>query len=352
MAGLLTATYQLTSSVVQPALGALADRFGTRVFSFAGTSMAAIGAASLGVAPGYVALLIMVALQGLGTASFHPQSAAMVSSLVSGRRGTVMSVYITAGNAGYALGPMIVVGVVTLWGLQATPLLAIPGLLSAILLALYAPRDWLRPPDRERLPLWQAISRKRLELSRLLVIATFRSVAMFSWMTFLPLLFQSRGYPPTVWAGLMTFLLLAGAVGGLLGGSFSDVVGRRLVIVWSLVLAVPLLFLTLRAEGIGLWIVVALAGAAMMASFSTLTIKAQEMLPGNVGMASGLILGFGMGVGGLGTWPAAFLAERLGIFDTLSMLAFLPLLAAMVAWNLPKEARGRGRDERAKAQAG
>ncbi len=347
MAGLLTATYQVTSSVVQPVLGHLADRFGTRFFSFAGTAAVAVGAGSLGIAPGFMALLPVVAVAGLGTASFHPQSAAMVNSLSGGRRGTVMSAYITAGNAGFALGPMIVVGVVTSLGLQATPLLAIPGLLSAILLALYAPRNWLRRPENGRPPLWQVISRKRPELSRLLGVASFRSLTMFCWMTFLPLLFQSRGYPSSVWAGLLTFFLLSGTAGGLFGGYLSDLVGRRLVIVWTLVIAVPLLLLMLHVDGASLWIVTGLAGAAMLASFSTLTIKAQEMMPENIGMASGLILGFGIGVGGLGTWPAGFLAERLGIFETLNMLAFLPLLAALVAWTLPKDVRGR--TERAKA---
>ena len=167
-------------------------------------------------------------------------------------------------------------------------------------------------------------------------------------MAFLPLLFQGRGYPASVWAGLLTVFLMSGTVGGLLGGYLSDRIGRRLVIVWSLIIAVPLLLLMIRAEGISLWIVTGMAGAAILTSFSVLTVKAQEMLPGNIGMASGLILGFGIGVGGLGAWPAGILAERLGIFETLNLLASLPVLAALVAWTLPTDVRGRS--ERARVQ--
>lgn len=340
MAGLLVAAYQVTSSIIQPVLGHMADRNGTRVFSIVGTAAAAIGASSLGIAPGYTALLALVFLHGLGTAAFHPQSAAMVNSLFTSRRGMVMSAYLTAGNAGFALGPSIIVRLVTTLGLQATPLLAIPGLISSGMLALYAPRNWLNSSETERPPLWAVIASKRSDLTRLLGVATFRSVTMFSFMAFLPLLFQGRGYPASVWAGLLTFFLLSGTVGGLLGGYLSDRIGRRLVIVWSLIIAVPLLLLMIRAEGISQWVITGMAGAAILTSFSVLTVKAQEMLPGNIGMASGLILGFGMGVGGLGAWPAGILAERLGIFETLNLLAFLPVLAALVAWSLPTDVRG------------
>ena len=344
MAGLLVATYQMTSSIVQPVLGHLADRFGTRLFSSVGTVAVAVAASSIGLAPGYVLLLALVAVHGLGTATFHPQSAAMVNSLAGRRRGTVMSVYITAGNAGFALGPMIVVPVVTALGLRATPLLALPGLVSAVLLALYAPRNWLQPRSGPRTPLWQVLARKRAALASLLGVATFRSVTMFAFMAFLPLLFQSRGYPPTLWAALVTFFLLSGTVGGLLGGYLSDQIGRKWVIAGSLVMAVPLLLAMVRAEDAGLWVATFLAGATIMASFSVLTVKAQEMLPENVGMASGLILGFGMGVGGLGIWPASLLAERIGLFETMSLLALLPIPAALVALTLPEGPRVRAQE--------
>lgn len=340
MAGLLNAVHQMTSSVVQPVLGHLADRFGTRVFSVAGVAATGVGAASLGIAPSYLVLFGMVGVAGLGTAFFHPQSAAMVSSLSGRRRGTVMSAYITAGSAGFALGPMVVVGAATSWGLGATPVLAIPALLSALLLAVYAPRDWLGHPGDVLQPFWQIVRRHRSILVRLLGVAIFRSVTMFSWVAFVPLLFQGRGVPSSVWSGLLALFLFSGSAGGLVGGYLSDQVGSRKVIVSSLVITVPLLFWMIRAEGPGLWVVTGLAGATMAASFSTLTIKAQEMLPENVGMASGLVLGFAMGVGGLGTWPAGIMAESLGIFQTLSILAFLPLLAAPVAWMLPESSRG------------
>ncbi|MDO8689261.1 MAG: MFS transporter, partial [Dehalococcoidia bacterium] len=107
MAGLLVATLQMTSSVVQPFLGHLADRSGTRFFSYVGTAAVAIGMSCLAVAPSYGFLFFLLAMAGLGTACFHPQSAAMVNALSGGRRGMTMSFYITAGNAGYALGPVI-----------------------------------------------------------------------------------------------------------------------------------------------------------------------------------------------------------------------------------------------------
>lgn len=342
MVGLLVATYQMTSSVVQPALGHLADRFGTRFFSFAGTAAVALGASSLGVAPGYVFLLVLIAGAGLGTASFHPQSAAMVNALSRGRGGgAVMAMYITAGNAGYALGPMVVVPLVLALGLQATPILAIPGLVSALLLALYAPRNWLKRPERGHPPLWRVFASEWSGLTRLLSLATFRAVTVIALITFLPLLFQSRGYPPTMWAGLMTVFLFSGTGAGLLGGYLSDRIGRRWVIAGSLFLTVPLVLAMLRSEGAVLWLVTGLAGAAILGPFAVLTVRAQEMLPQNVGMASGLLLGFSMGVGGLAMSPISLLAERLGLFETLELLAFLPLVSALLAMTLRDQPPGR-----------
>ncbi len=345
MAGLLVATLQMTSSVVQPLVGHLADRSGTRLFSIVGTAAVATGMSCLAIAPSYGSLFFLLAMGGLGTACFHPQSAAMVNALSGGRRGMTMSVYITAGNAGYAVGPAIVVAVVERLGLQWMPALAFPGLISAVLLAKYAPSKWLlRPADSGGHPsLKQVLINKWSVLTRLMGVATFRAVANISVVTFLPLLLRGRGYPDQLWATLLTVFLLSGTLGGLLGGYLSDFIGRRLVIVFSLVLSVPLLFAMLRLEGVALWMVTVLAGAAVLGSFSVLTIQAQEMLPHNVGMASGLVLGFSVGIGGVAMGPISLLADRVGIPQTLDLLIFAPLVAALFALTLvdrPKSAGG------------
>jgi FSR family fosmidomycin resistance protein-like MFS transporter len=339
MAGLLFATHQLTSSVIQPVLGHLADRFGTRVFSFVGTAAVAVGASSLGVAPSYGVLLALVALAGLGTASFHPQSAAMVNALSGGRRGTLMSLYITSGNAGFALGPVIIVSVVEALGLRATPLMVVPGIVSAIILARYAPRGWRLPTQRERPPIWRVIANKKGVLVSLLGVATFRAVTYGGLVTFLPLFFQSKGYAATVGATLITILLISGTSGSLLGGYLSDRIGRRLVIAGSLALATPLLLAMLHTSGVYLWIASALAGAAFLGSFSVLTVQTQEMLPENVGMASGLMLGFTVGMGGLSVGPLSLLAEVIGIPTTLNLVVLMPFLGALVALSLADQPR-------------
>ncbi|MDP2663088.1 MAG: MFS transporter, partial [Dehalococcoidia bacterium] len=310
-----------------------------------GTAAVAIGMSCLAVAPSYGFLFFLLAMAGLGTACFHPQSAAMVNALSGGRRGMTMSFYITAGNAGYALGPVIVVAVVERFGMQWMPALAIPGLLSAVLLAKYAPVNWLQRTAGagDHPSLRQVFARQWSVLSRLMGVATFRAVANISVVTFLPLLLRSRGYPDQVWATLLTVFLLSGTLGGLLGGYLSDFIGRRLVIAFSLFVSVPLLFGMLRAEGITLWIVTILAGAAVLGSFSVLTIQAQEMLPHNVGMASGLILGFSVGIGGIAMGPISLLANNIGIPQTLDLLVFSPLVAALLALTLvdrPKAAGG------------
>lgn len=336
LAGLLVATHQMTSSVVQPLLGHIADRSGTRIFSFVGTAAVAIGMSLLGIAPVQSLLFVLVAVAGLGTASFHPQSAAMVNALSSGRRGMIMSTYITAGNAGFALGPIMVVAVVERFGLHGTPILAVPGLLSAILLARYAPTNWLRRPasGAARPSLKRVVIGQWSLLTRLLGVATLRAITTISLVTFLPLLLKSRGYPDQVWAALLTLFLLSGTIGGLLGGYLSDIVGRRWVIVGSLLVSVPFVLGMLRVEGIALWALTILAGSAILGAFSVLTIQAQEMLPENVGMASGLMLGFSMGIGGLAMGPLSVLAEGIGIPQTLDLLALLPLVAGLLAVTL------------------
>lgn len=344
MAGLLVATHQMTSSVLQPVLGHVADRSGTRIFSIVGTTAAAIGISSLGILPGTWSLFLLVALAGLGTASFHPQSAAMVNAMSGGRRGIIMSTYITAGNAGFAFGPILVVAVIERFGLPGTPIMVIPGLASALLLARYAPVNWLRRPasgDIARPSLKRVVVGQWPVLSRLLGVATFRAITSSALVAFLPLLLKERNYSPQQWGLIMTLFLLSGTFGGLLGGYLSDFVGRRWVIVASMVISSPLVFGMLRMEGPALWGLALLAGAALYGAFSVMTIQAQESLPENIGMASGLMLGFTVGIGGLSVGPLGLLAEAVGITQTLEMAALLPLVGGLIALSLrdrPKEA--------------
>lgn len=144
---------------------------------------------------------------------------------------------------------------------------------------------------------------------------------------------------PKVTASIVTVLLLAGSLGGLLGGYLSDLVGRRKVIVVSFLLAAPFSFLLINSGGIWLWLAAGLAGATLLGSFSVLTIQAQELMPENVGMASGLMLGFAIGVGGISVGAASPLAERIGVGNTLNLMVLFPILSALIAMSLKDKPR-------------
>ncbi|MGH2587119.1 MAG: MFS transporter, partial [Dehalococcoidia bacterium] len=141
LAGVLVASYTITSSIVQPALGYMADRLATRTISVFGTIAAAIGASLLGLAPHYVFLVMLAVISGLGTAAYHPQAAAMVVNVAGRRRATMMSLYLMGGNLGFAVGPAVAVWVVEHLGWRGMPLLALPGLAMGVVVYIAAPRN-------------------------------------------------------------------------------------------------------------------------------------------------------------------------------------------------------------------
>jgi MFS transporter, FSR family, fosmidomycin resistance protein len=338
--GLMVMVLNLTSSVIQPVFGILSDRVRVGWFVPVGILWTSFSMGLLGWAPNYAVAVLLVGFSGLGTAAFHPR-AMMAVALVSGaRRGLGAAIFSTGGNIGFAIGPLVGGLLVLGIGLHATVGLLLPGMILFLLISLYK-GDFLRREvsGRSGSRAFEGGVRAFPWISLLSVcgVVTLRSWAYISFISFLPLFLQERGFPLAMGSLMLTVFLSGGAAAGLLGGHLSDRIGRKEVIFGSFLLYPLLASLMIVSNGPWVWLLAGAAGAALLASFSVTVVLMQELLPRNLGLASGLVLGLGFGTGGLGAAFSGFLADQIGLQQTVWVLALVPSLAALLA--IPIKAR-------------
>ncbi|MCD1294590.1 MFS transporter [Methanocella sp. CWC-04] len=341
--GMIMTVFTVTSSIIQPVFGYYADKHGKRWLvalsviwtAFFMSLIGVIGYLGLDVPATYIILLVMVALAGFGSASYHPQASTMVPRISGSHKGLGVSLFSAGGNLGYAVMPLLVVPVTHIWGLEGTLLLFIPGFFMTLLLLKYAPEAPSEGAHLRFEELLRDIRSVIRPLATIVGIVCMRAWLFFGLITFLPLYFAYKG-EPLEFASIHLFILLFfGAMGGLIGGDTSDKYGRKFVIVTSLVLTGPLLFLALYTQGLLSLALTAIAGMALLASFSPAILIAQDLIPKNQGMASGIILGFAMGVGGIGVSVTGALSDHFGIVTGIFSLVLLPLFGLILALMLP-----------------
>ena len=332
--GLVVTVLNITSSVIQPIFGYLADRMRTGWFVPVGILWTALMMGVVGYAPSYLSVVLLVGFAGLGTAAFHPRAMMVVYHVSASRKGFGTAVFSTGGNIGFALGPMVGSLLVLGFGLHATIGLLGPGALLALLIFLW-PGDFLRreAPAKGKTSAGGEGSYSILWGSLILtcLIVTLRSWVYISFITYLPMFLQEQGLALKTGSLMLTAFLAAGAAAGLYGGHLSDRVGRRLVIIVSMLLYPVFMSLMILSRGPILWALAAASGAALLASFSVTIVLAQEILPRNLGLASGLILGLGFGTGGLGTAVSGWIADAVGLYKTIWILALVPVLGSVLA---------------------
>lgn len=331
-AAILISAFTITSSFVQPFFGYFLDRQGKRWLVHVGTLWMAIMLSLTGLVHNYVLLVVLAALAGLGTAAFHPQASTMVNLLSGNRKGVVLSGFVAFGNFGFALSPLLLVPLFQTYGLQATIVTVIPGIFVAIFLFVFAPRNIMLVGVTPSFSVVvHSLKSSARELIAIISVIAIRSLAYTGMLTILPLYFKSQNLSNIAASHLLTIMLVSGAFGGILGGFISDYFGRKRLIVGSLMLSTPLFFAFFFTQGILSTIFLALAGAALLSSFSVTVIAAQEAIPDNKALAAGLSMGFAGGIGGLAVIILGRIGDIWGLSAAVSVIFILPILAGLLA---------------------
>ena len=331
--GLVAALMNVSSSVIQPVLGWMADRWRTAWLIPVGIAWTGVFMGCVGLASNYGMLLGIVLLAGLGSAAFHPIASIAVAQASGIRRGFGMSLFSTGGNVGFAVGPVLAAWLLRWGDLPAMLVLIVPGCLMAAAYAVSRPAiaGGIRGGEPAGVSSHPVPWRR---LSLLCALITFRSWGYAGLIVFIPLWLHAQGGSAEEAGQALFVFLFAGAVGGLVGGILSDRVGRQPVVALSLVVFPGLMALALLAQGPLRWGALAGAGMLLMASFSVTVVYAQELLPRHLGLASGLALGLAFGTGGLGVALSGFLADLIGLTRSIWILVFLPGLAGLLAFYL------------------
>jgi FSR family fosmidomycin resistance protein-like MFS transporter len=325
----------LMGQALQPLTGLVADRVGGRTFIVAGLAGAAAGGALVGVMPSGWSLIVVLVATGLCNSLFHPQALAAVRTIGGSRGGASMSIFLVGGEIGRGAWPLIATWLVTERGLQALWLLAIPAMLTLPVLFKFAPR--LPRKRRQAAPL--KLRAHAAPLSRLVGFCALRSVMILSIVTYMPLLWQARGGSLTTGASFITVLLLVGIIGNLGGGRLGDRTGGRPVVIAAIVIAVPLLAGFILSTGLATWILLALLGIALFATLPLTVLMAQDILPENRSLGSGLALGFANALGALGVLALGPVAEAFGPAMALWAAFAAGIIAIPLALALPGHER-------------
>ena len=330
------------SSIIQPAFGALSDRLSLAWLMPVGVALAALGVGFAGVAPNFALTALAVGIGGLGVAAFHPEGARFANYASGSRRGTGMSLFSVGGNAGFALGPILITPAVLVFGLSGTLLVAILPLAIAILLAIELPKLKRRTSAAAAESAARVKSADRSEddsgaFGRLTAVISVRSGIYFGLQSFAPIWFiREYGAGEATANAFLAAMLVAGALGTLVGGQLVDRIGRRSVLVGSIIAQIPLLlgFILAPSEVVA-GVLLAAIGFVTVMSFSVSVVMGQEYLPSRLGLASGVTLGLAIGMGGIAAALLGTLADATGLETVMWTIVALPWLGLLLAQTLP-----------------
>lgn len=343
--GLLHCAFMTTASLLQPAVGIATDKRPMFYIASIGMGASLAGMLVLAFAFNYPGLILGAVLIGIGSSIFHPDSSRTARMASGGRFGFAQSLFQVGGNTGTAIGPLLAAFIVLPFGQTSIAWFAVLALVGIVVLykvGTWAREEHSRAARRPRPAVTEPpVSRRRVVvlLSMLGVLVISKYVYMASLNGYFTFYLIDTFGVSVGQSQLMLFVFLAAvAAGTFAGGPIGDRIGRKAVIVVSILGVLPF---SLALPHAGLWgtvILSACAGFILASAFSAIIVYAQHLVPGRVGLVSGLFFGFAFGIGGLGAAALGLLADAKGIGFVYQVCAFLPF-AGVVGLFLPTEPR-------------
>jgi MFS transporter, FSR family, fosmidomycin resistance protein len=335
--GLITFTFLITASLLQPFVGIATDRRPMPYSLPIGMGASLVGLVLLSFAPSFGVLLVAAALIGLGSSIFHPESSRVARLASGGRFGFAQSIFQVGGNVGNAIGPLLAAAVVVPYGQRSIIWFSVVAMVA--LIVLWRVSEWYkrihftgaRKPAARSMTL-EGISRGRIIASLVVLVALIFSKFFYlesfrSYYTFY--LIDKYGLQIQTTQILLFVQLFSIAVGTLIGGPIGDRIGRKYVI-WVSILGVLPLTLILPHVGLVATVILTIPiGIGLASAFPAIIVFGQELLPGRTGMVSGLFFGLAFGMGGLGAALLGELADRTSIEFVYQLCAFLPAIGLL-----------------------
>ncbi len=349
--GLITLAFQLTASLLQPTVGFYTDKRPQPYSLALGMGSTLIGLLLLSVANSYTVVLIAAALVGTGSAIFHPEASRVARMASGGRYGTAQALFQVGGNVGQAIGPLLAAFIVLPHGQGAIAWVSMAALIAMAFLTRVG--MWYGANLRPSVKAAHASIESKdsgLPRGRVLFLITILMVLLFSknvytssLTSFFTFYLIERFDLPVQAAQVQLFIFMAAiAVGTLLGGALTDRIGRRPMIWLSILGVLPFTMALPYADLFWTGVLIIIIGLITASAFPAVLVYAHEVMPGRVGLVSGMFFGFAFGLGGLGAAIMGGLADVYGIAFVYKICSFLPILG-VVAWFLPNMTKEKER---------
>jgi MFS transporter, FSR family, fosmidomycin resistance protein len=352
--GLITLTYQLTASLLQPVVGYYTDRRPQPYSLTAGMGFTLFGLLALSMAPSFAMILVASALVGMGSAVFHPESSRVARMASGGQHGLAQSLFQVGGNAGSSVGPLLAAFIVIPRGQYSIAWFSLVALLAIIVLANVG--AWYKKnqptPGKSRLSRAEhqpALPSRKIAMAISILLALifskyFYLASLTSYYTF----YLIAKFHVSVQSAQVHLFIFLGAVaaGTIIGGPIGDRIGRKYVIWCSILGVLPFTLLLPYANLFWTRILSIVIGLILASAFSAILVYAQELVPGRVGMISGLFFGFAFGMGGVGAALLGSLADRTNINFVYHVCSFLPLIGLLAGFLPDLEKIRLGRQHR------
>jgi FSR family fosmidomycin resistance protein-like MFS transporter len=339
--GLITLAFHATASLLQPVVGLYADHRPMPYSLSTGMAFTCAGVLLLAFAESFPFLLLAAAMIGLGSSIFHPESARVARMAAGSKPGFAQSFFQVGGNIGHSIGPLLAAFVIVVTGQDGIAWFVLIPLVGMII--LWRVGGWYSQHVRERaaarklggLPLEAGYPRREVVLAVTVLLVLIFSKQLYmssltSYYTFY--LIDVFGLPVPTAQIYLFFYLFAIAVGTLIGGSLSDRFGRKTIIWFSILGALPFALALPYADLLWTAVLTILIGMIMSSSLAVIIVFAQDLIPGKIGLVSGLFLGFAFGMSGVGALFIGWLADQTSLEFVYRLCSFIPMIGIITAF--------------------